>query len=136
MQNLGCLACSVWAVGSKMLLDILYSEETCTWNEVRVSVIKADLVITYRRQPYLSSLFLRASKREIADSCRGSQGTPSLPSEVRYNFRGSHSLRLYFHNQIWKTLNFFLSRFPFSYLYFLFCPWQMICQGLWDSSFV
>ena len=32
MQNLGSLACSVWAVGgggSKMLLHILYSEETC-----------------------------------------------------------------------------------------------------------
>ena len=31
MQNLGSLACSVWAVGggSKMLRHILYSEETC-----------------------------------------------------------------------------------------------------------
>ena len=33
MQNLGSLACTVWAVeggGTKMLLHILYSEETCS----------------------------------------------------------------------------------------------------------
>ena len=36
MQNLGSLACSVWAVGgggSKMLLHILYSEETCKYTK-------------------------------------------------------------------------------------------------------